>query len=132
MGLGETQKIVQQIVQAPAFLLDQFDFFHRPAIAGRIALAQVLGKQFHVQADGGERIFYLVRQSAGQAHELGILIDEFLVDFVGGFGCGTWHGERSGQWSVDSGQWSVDSGQWKARNRKRFPLFIHPSYFILL
>ena len=38
--------------------------------------------------------FISCAEPAGQPDELGILIDEFLIDFVGGFGSGTGHEKR--------------------------------------
>ncbi len=82
MGLRELQKTVQQVLQSAAFLLNQLDFFHRPAIAGRVGISEILGQKLHVHADGRERIFDLVSQRPGQPHNFGILIDQPAVQFV--------------------------------------------------
>ncbi len=50
---------------------------------GDLGVGKVLGQQLHVQADGRQRILDLVRQSAGQLRNLGVLLDQLLVDLLG-------------------------------------------------
>ena len=84
MGLRETEEVVEQVLQPLAFPLHQVDLFHRPAFAGGVGLAEVLGQQLHVHADRRKWILDLVRQPAGKPHDLGVLIDQPLVEVVVG------------------------------------------------
>ena len=76
---------------------DQLDLLHRPAVARRLALAEVLGQELHVQADGRERVLDLVGQPAGQPGNLGVLIDQPLIDGVGDMA-----GDMVGSWILIS------------------------------
>ena len=53
-----------------------------PADPRGFAAPKVLGQQLDIQSDRRERILDLVRQAAGQLGNLGVLVDELLIDGV--------------------------------------------------
>src|SRR6185437_9621516 len=81
--LGKVEKVVQEILQTLAFALHDFDLAQGPPVARRFRIAEVLCQQLHVQPDRRERILDLVSQAPRELSDLGVLIDQFLIDLGG-------------------------------------------------
>ena len=76
--LGEVQKIIEQRLQPLAFAPHDFHPLQRPPTRRRFRLGQILGQQLHVQPNRRQRILDLVRKTAGQLGDLGVLVHQPL------------------------------------------------------